>query len=58
VVLLLKENAKDEQISNVQPDKYALVSENFGNFDTHQGLIGIIWIAGMEEKHEFIVESQ
>jgi hypothetical protein len=33
-------------------------TENFGNSDTHLGLIGILSIAGMEEKHESIVESQ
>ena len=26
-----------------------MISENFGNQDTHLGLIGIIWIAGMEK---------
>jgi hypothetical protein len=38
--------------------KRGLITGNFGNFDTHLGFIGILRIAGMEEKHEFIVESQ
>jgi hypothetical protein len=33
-------------------------TETFGKFAPHLGLIGIIWIAGMEEKHKFLAESQ